>query len=228
MPARLRIALIAAIAPLVLAACTVASERSDSPDGEAAPEPGQDQAYQCGDVRLHAEFEADAVIVHLGMGTLGLSLDEAASGARYTNRHGDEFHTKGIDQAVLTLAGEEALQCRATDQLPPWREAELRGAGFWAVGQEPGWMVEVNNSQTPALEITLDYGERELAFDRISPFISPDGGTAFRAESDDHRVELHIQRATCRDSMSGERFNATVELRVDDSHYQGCGRFLRP
>ncbi|ABI57055.1 COG3650 family protein [Alkalilimnicola ehrlichii MLHE-1] len=213
------------IAPLVVALAGCAAAQGGG--GDDMPATGQDQAYQCGETRVRAEFEADGVILHIGMGTLGLAAEEAASGARYRNRHGDEFHVKGMDEARFTLDGDEPLRCRATDHLPPWRAAELRGAGFWAVGQEPGWMAEVNNNQTPALTLTLDYGERELAFDRISPFITPDGGTAFRVESDDHRVELHIQRATCRDSMSGERFNATVELRVDTRTYPGCGRFLR-
>lgn len=210
-----------AVSLMALAACAVA---------DRVPEPGsgQEQAYQCGDMRIHAEFEDQRVIVHIGMGTLALEAQEVESDARYRNRHGDVFERQGPDEAVLTLAGDEPQACRASDQLPPWREAELRGAGFWAMGQEPGWTAELNTSRDPALLLSLDYGARALTFHQVDPFVTPEGGTAFRAASDEGEVELHIERAPCRDSMSGERFNATVSLKLDGTTYPGCGRFLRP
>lgn len=106
----------------------------------------------------------------------------------------------------------------------PWDKAKARNVGFRAVGNEPGWLVEVGLGEAPGLHAELDYGDRiiDVARTQALPGNSGVAGTA----TDGVTVELRIQREPCSDDMSGERFLASVQLRVGDRSYRGCGRFL--
>ena len=51
----------------------------------------------------------------------------------------------------------------------------------------------------------------------------------WRDRSDDttvSAVELQIKREACADTMSGEEFAASAQLKVGDQSFSGCGRFL--
>jgi uncharacterized lipoprotein YbaY len=110
----------------------------------------------------------------------------------------------------------------------PWDAARARGVGFRAVGNEPGWNVEVDKGAAPPMRATLDYGQRQLQVAHTQPFSDPASGTVgFRGNTDDGtRVELTIHRGQCQDDMSGESFDASAELAVGAQRYKGCGRFL--
>lgn len=106
----------------------------------------------------------------------------------------------------------------------PWEEARARGVGFRGVGNEPGWFVEVDQGDAPALRATLDYGERKLEVAQahaLGKILGYTGKTA-----DGVLVELRIQRKTCSDGMSDATYPAAAELIVGDLSYHGCGRFL--
>ena len=117
-------------------------------------------------------------------------------------------------------AGEAAPSANAA----PWAEARARGVAFRGVGNEPGWFVEVDQGEAPALRATLDYGERTLDIARMQPLAVTPGFTGRTA--DGTAVVLRIQREACSDGMSDERYPASVDLSVGEQHYRGCGRFL--
>lgn len=117
-------------------------------------------------------------------------------------------------------AGEAAPPANAS----PWAEADARGVAFRGVGNEPGWFVEVDQGETPALRATLDYGERTLEVARMHP-LADSGGFSGKT-ADGTAVVLRIQREACSDGMSDEHYPASVELTVGEQAYRGCGRFL--
>ena len=104
-----------------------------------------------------------------------------------------------------------------------WHKAKLRGVAFRAVGQEPGWLLEITNG----IEILLvtDYGEQRTSYPYVEPivhqeerrteFITGDGGTI-----------VEIRGLPCRDSMSGEEFEVSVTIKQTNKELQGCGRAL--
>lgn len=127
-----------------------------------------------------------------------------------------------IELRMVRVPGEGEAPSLATRS--PWDEAKARGVAFRGVGNEPGWFVEVDQGRTPALRATLDHGERTIEVNQATPLRSSPGFTGKTA--DGTTVMLHIQRETCSDGMSDERYPASVELTVGGQHYRGCGRFL--
>lgn len=104
----------------------------------------------------------------------------------------------------------------------PWEQAKARGIGFRAVGNEPGWLVEVGSGKTPALHAELDYGQRVLDVRHVQTTARGFRGNA----TDGTRITLDIERVPCRDDMSGQPFPAKATLQVGDKSYSGCGVFL--
>lgn len=191
----------------------------------AATAPAGDEAvvhWQCGDLRVASRFEPSPAAVQLWWSgrTATLPQATAASGARYAGAD-NEFWTRG-DTARLTLAGDEARECTRSDVVSPWYEAAQRGIAFRAVGNEPGWWVEVGTGATPTIRAELDHGERSVeATGRVT-------GNGFAGEAaDGAAIALSVRREACSDGMSGEAFEAAAELRVGDRTFRGCGAYLQ-
>lgn len=247
LPSRLH-STVATVLAASLLAITLGGCQRDAPDDtsrDAQPQPAPDvmpappagpseppvvadirQTYQCGDLRIEARFAPDGVLLDVGGRELHLPQTIAASGARYGD--GDpEFWTHGLTEAKLTLNG-ETFDCSALEDeaRSPWSEARERDVGFRAAGSEPGWLVEVDLGEAPAMRLVLDYGERELTLSRTEPFNGSDGVSGFRGQVDGEPVELTIRREECADPMSGEAFEARATLDYQGRSYEACGRYL--
>jgi uncharacterized membrane protein len=105
----------------------------------------------------------------------------------------------------------------------PWHEAHARGAEFRAVGQEPGWYVEIDHEGE--LYLFYDYGEKQLTTKAPAPVVSGDR-TTYAANSGTTRVTVFAERRMCQDVMSGEAFPLEVRVTVDGRELRGCGRDL--
>ena len=104
------------------------------------------------------------------------------------------------------------------------QDARTRGIDFRAIGQEPGWVVELTDGgQISAL---LDYGATSLMLPTPSAETAEDGTVVYDASTDTDHLTMRISRKVCIDSMSGESHPSTVELLVNDKPYQGCGDWL--
>jgi membrane-bound inhibitor of C-type lysozyme len=71
--------------------------------------------YRCGELTVSAIFRGqERATIAIGDRKLELGLVPAASGAKYADSAGNEFWTKGPDEAMLTLSGEATRNCRST------------------------------------------------------------------------------------------------------------------
>lgn len=179
------------------------------------------QHWQCGEILLDARLQGEAMHLDFSGRTLVLAHAESLTGARYADREGNEFMRQG-DGAKLILASEESRDCTRSTRVSPWIEAAARGIAFRAVGNEPGWFVEVGKGDAPPLHATLDYGDRKIDLAHVQP----DAGGYAGSTADASPVALSIKRDPCHDGMSGEAFEATVQLIVGNRTYRGCGAFL--
>ena len=108
----------------------------------------------------------------------------------------------------------------------PWEAARARGVTFRAVGNEPGWMLEIIDGKEVLM--LADYGEKRVITPAPAPLDEPSTGDrlyAIRTEA--HRLDIRIAALRCQDGMSGFEFPATVTATLDGQSYHGCGRGLR-
>jgi uncharacterized membrane protein len=104
-----------------------------------------------------------------------------------------------------------------------WHQAKLRGVAFRAIGQEPGWLLEIKNGDE--ILLVTDYGSTRLVMPYVEPVVyQEERRTQYVLEAYATIVEIRGER--CTDSMSGEEFEVSVTVRQAESELQGCGRAL--
>jgi len=170
-----------------------------------------------------ARFENHTAVLTLADQTLRLDQVPAASGAKYSNGIAT-FWTQG-QAAVLELPEEPQTRCAIQPEPTVWETARLRGVDFRAVGNEPGWHLELSFGRR--IVMVTDYGKRRHSFPApAEPFDADAAQSTIRARTADHRLEVVIRSDPCRDTMSGENFETTVRATLDGDTFYGCGRSL--
>jgi putative lipoprotein len=146
----------------------------------------------------------------------------SASGARF---EGEDvvFWNKG-EEALLEVNGRSFPGCTVDHYRSVWEHAKLNGVDFRAVGNEPGWVLDIY--QGDRFDLEWRYGERTAVLPYTEPGADAGGATTYRSETDEHALVVTITGGGCTDSMSGKSFDARVTIRIDGSEYTGCGRAL--
>lgn len=104
-----------------------------------------------------------------------------------------------------------------------WDRAKLRGVAFRAIGQEPGWLLEITNGRE--ILFVTNYGENRTSYPYVEPVVfQEERRTEYRLPEYDTIVE--IRGEPCMDTMSGERFAVSVSIIQSDGRLDGCGRAL--
>lgn len=188
--------------------------------------PGERINFQCADLGVGAIFDEGGDRVRLSYSGQRLELPavDAATGFRFADDAGNEFRGTGGDRTALTLAGQERRECHRSNRPSPWDVATDNGIDFRAVGQEPGWLVElVEGDGGATLTAHLDYGQHLLEADGLQR----EGDSWSGQAADGTSVTLAVEERACADAMSGEQFRAAATLIVDGEQYQGCGAWLQ-
>jgi uncharacterized membrane protein len=103
-----------------------------------------------------------------------------------------------------------------------WHKAKLRGVAFRAIGQEPGWLLEITNGEE--ILLVTGYGKNKNSY----PYVEPQEDQVARKtvfQVNDNTSVL-IEGKPCSDTMSGESFEVTVTVTQGEKTLQGCGRAL--
>jgi len=205
----------AAVAVLLLVACSATDGRSS---GDTHQDVIRDRTfYVCpDDVVFSVDFYDDGARVGLRDRIVRLARDPADP-----DRFGDGVTTLRIDGGSAYLAENgEGDRCCAEGTGEVWRDAIRRGVIFRALGQEPGWLVEIHGDGV--LVILLDYGTERIETSVDQPHRT-ERRVEYRVRTADRDVRILIEDRPCRDDMSGEPFPATVALVVDGRSHSGCG-----
>ena len=104
-----------------------------------------------------------------------------------------------------------------------WHKAKLRGVAFRAIGQEPGWFLEITDNTE--ILLVADYGETRRVYAYVIPVTDEDAGIKQYSPIEDETV-IEIRDKACMDSMSGEAFTASVKIISPQRTLTGCGRTL--
>lgn len=178
--------------------------------------------FQCPDGEAFVtRFRGDSVQVEYEVDTFTLPHAISASGARYSD--GTRVLWNKGTEALLETPTDTLAGCQAVGADDPWEVARLLGYDFRAVGQEPGWLVEVTLGRR--MHVLADYGE--IRFMTGEPTVEQsEAETVYRARGEETQVVLRIRDEPCQDIMSGEDFPAAATLELGDRVHQGCGRAL--
>ncbi|MEM1111138.1 MAG: MliC family protein [Pseudomonadota bacterium] len=213
---------LAVLSLLALTACTGSSAGADAAQWRSDERPiGQTLVYEC----LGYEF-----IARMGPGEMAVWLDDeyrvlsqvrSASGVKY--QEGDiVFWSKGED-AMLMIGPDRYGDCALAPARAPWEDARRRGVNFRASGNEPGWYLELKEGEQ--ILFVGNYGGQRLLLPE--PGVQWDDGVRlYQTRNDAHEIILEIRTQTCRDSMRGDEYPATVSLLVDGRALSGCGTDL--
>lgn len=152
-------------------------------------------------------------------GTLMLPPVPARAGAKYSDG-AFELWIDG-EQARLGESGTELQRCRNDRRRAVWEKAKLDGADFRAIGNEPGWNLEILEGSR--IVLIADYGDSRVERPLPQPVIDQD---ARSTRWDTGELVVEVTGVPCRDSMSGESFESTVVVTWGEQTLRGCGRAL--
>lgn len=100
------------------------------------------------------------------------------------------------------------------------REHERRqDLHFRAIGQEPGWFVEVTSD---TLRFAWAYGKHTVTTPQFSKETDA-GRILYRAETDRGPVRVVAEPEQCTDPMNGRLFSHTVTVTLAGDTHTGCG-----
>ena len=147
--------------------------------------------FDCDGLIVPVVVYADRIVLSLPNRDRTLAQVVSASGARYSDGDG-MFWDRGGEAALETDG--RLRTCRALPD--PWQDARERGLQFRAVGQEPGWFLEIDEARS--IHLIYDYGEREATMPAPAPLISPEG-TTYEVPTGPHRPTIEIAPRRCHD-----------------------------
>jgi len=101
------------------------------------------------------------------------------------------------------------------------RALRARGVQFRAVGNEPGWLLDMFADR---LELSYDYGNTTITAPRPAPSAQTAAITRYDVQAEGRAIAILIRAEPCEDVMSGETFPSTVTVMVGAQTLEGCGR----
>jgi membrane-bound inhibitor of C-type lysozyme len=222
-----RIHLLGVVAAALLSGCA-SSQAGNTPQSERVddfvPDPrplARTMVYDCSGYRFIARLGPGEMAVWFEDRYVILSQVRSASGVKY--QEGDIlFWLKG-EEGMLVRAEQQYRDCQQLPREAPWADAHRRGVDFRAVGNEPGWHLEIQHGR--AMLFVGDYGELRVS--------TPDPGEIIQervrvyhavTEANDLRVEIVDE--LCLDTMQDDQYPAQVSVMLNGRLYRGCGRAL--
>lgn len=195
----------------------LATEREDAPARALVV---QCKRSEGGVVTFRALVRPDSLTLQVpapfGGGVRRLASVRAASGAKYEG--GSIMVWSKGSTATVEIEGRRFRDC----SMAPQTERRRSGLQFRAIGQEPGWIVEVTDD---SLRFAWAYGQHEVITPRFSTETDV-GRIVYTAETDRGTVRVVAESQRCADSMNGRLFSHTVTVTLAGDTHTGCGRPL--
>ena len=136
------------------------------------------------------------------------------------------YYLLGVISALLVACSSDVDPSARESELAAkdvWHAAKLRGVAFRAVGQEPGWLLEITNGEE--ILLVTDYGSTRTSMPYVEPVVYQEERHT-QYVLGEYNTTIEIRGEQCTDTMSGESFEVSVTLFLEDKELHGCGRAL--
>ncbi len=214
-----RSASLCALTALLLSACTLFGERVEQVQqvepaaavARMASSTSLEERYRCGTVTAVLRQLGDGASLAVNDRSWALRPEPVASGVKRVAVDDERtvLWTKG-EAALLEIAGVRQAECRLLSE----DKVEFR-----AVGNEPGWRLDVT---ARALVLLTDGGDTRIV--APGPLVEARAGLRhYRADSAEGEMSVTVVERLCVDSMSGMPHPAAVELSWQGQTLRGCG-----
>ena len=173
--------------------------------------------------RFTVRFENNNALLFLPMGFVTIPRVQSVSGAKYSDGKTTVWH-RG-EQAIVNLGGKPMGNCINNPKEVAWERARLDGVNLRAVGNNPGWYLEITNDKS--IVFVTDNNKKRYDFPFVSPELSSAvAKTIYETKKDRQQLIVVTTGQECRDLASGQVYERTVTLKFDGKSYSGCGRVL--
>jgi membrane-bound inhibitor of C-type lysozyme len=203
------------------------------PAAAPAPTPAADEVpagvlrayvWQCADGQtlvMRNLFREKAIAIDFHDGTRRLDQTVSASGVRYADNV-VVFWTKG-GTATLERQGAPTVQCEERRAASLSEDARVRGVVYRALGNEPGWVLEIGPSSK--LSWTTNFGQDRYDFEQAQATTAPDGVTVYTAQNEAVAIKATVKAERCVDDGEVE-FDHVVTVESGGQTLRGCGTRL--
>ena len=210
-----------------LATCTASEKQKQPIYTQKTPLPTTESSsyvYDCDNgYRFTARIEDEKAWLFLPDRTVMLPQIKAANSPKFSDGR-ITFRPKA-NLTILDTGQEVYNHCRNNRAEAIWEDAKFRGVSFRAVGNEPGWQIEITHGAH--ILYVGDYGITRHEFQTPAPLVDQQTGeTTYRVKVTGHDVTIVLKGQRCRDTMSDEEFDAKVTVIFDGRELRGCGRAL--
>jgi heat shock protein HslJ/membrane-bound inhibitor of C-type lysozyme len=163
---------------------------------------------------------SDAIDATLGGTATRLPRVRAGSGAKYSDGALTVWN-KGTEILVERNGTRQTCTENRTQSIAA--DARLRGVEFRALGNEPGWLLEIFGDR---IDFAYDYGQAKVTTPRPPVKSAGRAVTEYHAITEAYDLRVRITERACCDVMSGEAFSARVDIVLNGKGYSGCGGSL--
>ena len=82
-------------------------------------------------------------------------------------------------------------------------------------------------SQEIQILFVADYGQRRYEFTASPPITDQTARTTvYKAQNNQQQLIIILEGRRCADTMSGQQFETTATVTINDKEYRGCGKAL--
>jgi membrane-bound inhibitor of C-type lysozyme len=203
-----------------------AAETPPAPSNDGVPE-GVLRAYvwECSDGQrlvMRNLFREKAIAIDFHDGTRRLDQTASASGVRYADAV-VTFWTKG-SAATLERQGAPAVKCEERRAQSLREDARVRGVVFRALGNEPGWVLEIGPADK--VSFTTNFGEQRSDFAQAQR-TATGAVVTYSAQQGTQSIKARLKAERCVDDGEVE-FDHVATVEFAGQSYRGCGNRLNP
>lgn len=217
------------VKPLIVCCCAVVAVacggKGRPPAVADRPQPPKTYVFECLNKSAYTvRFEQARATIFLPVGTVTLPRQTSSAGAKYSDGKTSIWQRGEI--ALMHIGGKPLGDCYNNPREAAWEHARLNGVDFRAVGDKPGWVLEVTDRERIVFE--SGQGGRRIEF----PFVAPKVGNAsltrtYESKTERHRLTVTAVEMECKEPLSAKIHDWTVTVTLDGVGYNGCGKALQ-